>query len=167
MSGGLIFRWNACKGLSGRGRPPRHGQDTLVGYHTDRYMPINLVEGENSMKKIMGLALCLALVVPMSAFAVGAIAVDDEEGDKASDAGYYVVTGEDSESAAKKAAMKGCKDLGLKNCKIGVWFTKCGAYASSRENYGYGTGKTKLAATNSAIDNCGQKSCQLVAAECD
>lgn len=119
------------------------------------------------MKKILGFVLCLALVAPLSVFAVGAIAVDDEEGDKASDAGYYVTTGEASESAAKKAAMKGCKDLGLKNCKIGVWFTKCGAYASSTENYGYGTGKSKQAAIDSAIDNCGQKSCKIVAAECD
>jgi hypothetical protein len=119
------------------------------------------------MKKILGLVLGLALVAPMSVFAVGAIAVDDEQGDKASDAGYYIATGESSEAAAKKAAMKGCRDLGLKNCKIGVWFTKCGAYASSRENYGYGTGKTKQAATESAIDGCGQKSCKVVAAECD
>ena len=119
------------------------------------------------MKKIMGFMLCLALVAPLSAFAVGAIAVDDEEGDKASDAGYFIATGEASEGAAKKAAMKGCRDLGLKNCKIGVWFTKCGAYASSRENYGYGTGKTKQAATEAAIDGCGQKGCKVVAAECD
>ncbi len=31
------------------------------------------------MKKILGLLLCLALVAPLSVFAVGAIAVDDEE----------------------------------------------------------------------------------------
>ncbi len=119
------------------------------------------------MKKILAFALYLALVAPMSAFAVGAIAVDDEEGDKASDVGYYVATGEDSEGAAKKAAMKGCRELGMKNCKIGVWFTKCGAYAASKENYGYGTGKSKQAASDAAIDGCGQKSCKVVAAECD
>jgi len=119
------------------------------------------------MKKILGLVLCLALAAPLSVFAVGAIAVDDEAGDKASEAGYFVATGEDSESAAKQAAMKGCKGLGLKNCRIGVWFSKCGAYASSKENSGYGTGKTKQDAIDTAIDGCGQKSCKIVAAECD
>ena len=111
--------------------------------------------------------LCLALAAPLSAFAVGAIAVDDEEGDKASDAGYFIATGEDSEGSAKKAAMNGCKKLGLKNCRIGVWFTKCGAYASSREYSGYGTGKTKQAASEAAVEGCGQKGCKVVAAECE
>lgn len=119
------------------------------------------------MKKILGLLFCMMLAAPLSAFAVGAIAVDDEEGDKAADVGYYVATGEDSEGAAKKAALKGCKGLGMKNCRIGVWFTKCGAYATSKEYTGYGTGKTKQAASEAALDGCGNKSCKVVAAECD
>ncbi|MBS4098052.1 MAG: DUF4189 domain-containing protein [Sulfuricella sp.] len=119
------------------------------------------------MKKILGLALCLALIAPLSVFAVGAIAVDDDEGDKASDVGYYVVTGENSEAAAKKAALQGCKKSGNANCKIGVWFTKCGAYASSKNYSGYGTGKTKQIAIDNALDSCSDKSCKIVTAECD
>lgn len=119
------------------------------------------------MKKLLGMLLCLALAAPLSAFAVGAIAVDDEEGDKAADVGYYVATGEASEGAAKAAAMKGCKGLGLKNCRIGVWFTKCGAYATSKEYTGYGTGKTKQAAQTAALEGCGDKSCKVVVSECD
>jgi hypothetical protein len=118
------------------------------------------------MKKILGMLLCLALVAPLSVFAVGAIAVDDEAGDKAADVGYYVATGEDSEGAAKKAALAGCKGQGMKNCRIGVWFTKCGAYASGPEYTGYGTGKTKQAASSSALESCG-KGCKIVVAECD
>ena len=119
------------------------------------------------MKKILGMLLCLALVAPLSVFAVGAIAVDDDAGEKASEAGYYTVTGEDSEADAKKAAMQGCKKLGNENCRIGVWFTKCGAYASSKKYSGYGTGKSKQAAIDVALDRCGDNSCRIVTAECE
>jgi hypothetical protein len=118
------------------------------------------------MKKIMGMLLCLALAAPMSVFAIGAIAVDDMAGDKASDVGYYVSTGDKTKEAAKKSALKGCKELGLKDCRIGVWYAQCGAYATSLTNNAYGGGKTKEIATNAALKRCG-KGCEIVAAECE
>ena len=72
------------------------------------------------MKKFKMFCLSITLCLPASAFAVGAIAVDDVEGDAAADVGYFAVTGEDSQAVAKAAAMKGCRAEGMKNCKIGV-----------------------------------------------
>ncbi|MBS4098049.1 MAG: DUF4189 domain-containing protein [Sulfuricella sp.] len=118
------------------------------------------------MRKILGLLLCLTFAAPLSAFAVGAIAVDDMAGDKPGDVGYYVAAGEKTKEAVKKAALKGCKDLGLKNCRIGVWYSTCGAYATSIVANAYGIGKTKEAASNAALKSCG-KACEIVAAECE
>jgi hypothetical protein len=118
------------------------------------------------MKTLNVLCLVAALSISGSACAVGAIAVVDEEGDSASEVGYYIVFNEDSESAAKKAALKDCRADGNKNCKIGVWFTKCGAYATSETTYGYGTGKTKGAAQQNALDGCGS-GCKVVVADCE
>jgi hypothetical protein len=118
------------------------------------------------MKTLKVLCLAAALSVSSSAFAVGAIAVVDEEGDSAGDVGYYIVFNEDSEAAAKKAALKMCRADGNKDCRIGVWFTKCGAYASSKTNYGYGTGKTKAAAQKNALEGCGA-GCKVVVADCE
>lgn len=72
------------------------------------------------MKKLLAVLCSLSLLTPMSAFSVGAIAVDDVEGDRAADVGYYVVVGEDSKASAKNAALKGCRSEGMKNCRIGV-----------------------------------------------
>lgn len=118
------------------------------------------------MKKLLALLCSLTLLTPMSAFSVGAIAVDDVEGDRASDVGYYVVTGEDSEAAAKNAALRGCRNEGMKNCRIGVWFTRCGAYATSPSKTGWGTGSSKAQATENALEGCGA-GCKLVIAECE
>ncbi len=118
------------------------------------------------MKKILGLLLGLLLTAPLSVFAVGAIAVDDMAGDKAGDVGYYTASGEKTKEAAKKSALKGCKGLGLQNCRIGVWYSTCGAYASSLEANHYGVGKTKDAAEKAALKSCG-KGCEIVVAECE
>ncbi len=119
------------------------------------------------MNKKIRLAMLALLIAPSFSFAIGAIAVDDEEGDKASEVGYWYVTGEDSEAAAKKEAIKGCKKAGLKNCEIAGWFKNCGAYASSKKYSGFGYGKTKQAAIDMAIDKCADKSCKIVVAECE
>lgn len=118
------------------------------------------------MTKFKMLCLAAALSLSTSAFAVGAIAVVDEEGDSADDIGYYIVFNEASEAAAKKAALKDCRADGNKDCKIGVWFTKCGAYATSKTTYGYGTGKTKAAAQKDALDGCG-RGCKVAVADCE
>ena len=90
------------------------------------------------MKKFATLILTLGFLFQGSAFAIGAIAVDDSVGEN--DPGYGFVTGEDSEAAAKAGAMKQCKSSGNDNCKVVVWFKTCGAYASSKKYYGYGFG---------------------------
>ena len=106
------------------------------------------------------------LIAPSFSFAIGAIAVDDEEGLKADEVGYYYVTGEDSEAAAKKEALKGCKKEGNKNCKITGWFKNCGAYVVSKKYSGYGYGKTKQAAIDMAMEECGNNACKVVVAQC-
>lgn len=116
------------------------------------------------MKKITALLFALGLLAPVSAFAIGAIAVDDQAGD--SDPAYGFATGEDSKEAARKQALKYCKEHG-DNCKVVVWFETCGAYASSKKYYGYGYGATKAVATKKALEMCGQNSCQVVVAECE
>ena len=55
------------------------------------------------MRKLPALLCSLTLLTPMRALFVGAIAVDDVEGNRASEVGSYVVTGEASEAAAKNA----------------------------------------------------------------
>lgn len=112
------------------------------------------------------LALAL-LIAPSFSFGIGAIAVDDEEGDKAKEVGYWYVVGESSEAAAKKEAMAGCKKAGMKNCRIAGWFKKCGAYVSSPKYSGYGYGKTKEAAIDMALNECNDKSCRVVVSECE
>lgn len=116
------------------------------------------------MKKYAALLLSLGFLVHGSASAIGAIAVDDSVGER--DPAYGVSTGEDSESAAKKAALKLCRENG-DNCKVVAWFKTCGAYASSKKYYGYGYAATKAAATSKALEMCGQNSCKVVVAECE
>lgn len=117
------------------------------------------------MKKYAALLMItLGLFASGNAFAVGAIAVDDSVGEK--DPAWGVSTGEDSEAAAKKAALKLCKENG-DNCKVVAWFKTCGAYASSNKFYGYGYGATKKVATTKALEMCGNKNCKVVVAECE
>lgn len=115
------------------------------------------------MKKLFAMLFTLSLLIPASAFAIGAIAVDDSVGD--TDPGYGFVTGEDSESAAKSAALKQCKSSGNDNCKVVVWLKTCGAYASSKKFYGWGYGNTKAAAESMARDKC--STCKIVISECE
>ena len=71
-----------------------------------------------------------ALSLSCGAFAVGAIAVDDEVGE--TDPGYGFSTGHDDKESARKGAMAECKKAGNDNCKFKVWFETCGAYAASK-----------------------------------
>ncbi len=116
------------------------------------------------MKKFATVMLSLGFLFQGSAFAIGAIAVDDSVGE--TDPAYGFSTGYDTEAEAKKAAMKFCNENG-DNCKVVGWFKTCGAYASSKKYYGYGYGSTKSKATAAALDMCGQKSCNVVVAECE
>jgi len=114
---------------------------------------------------VVALSLSLTLAAPSSVFAFGAIAVDDEEGE--AEPGYGIATGESSESAAKSAALKECRNSGNKNCKVAVWFKKCGAYAASKKYSGTGFGDSKKAAESKALSECGDKSCKVVVSDCD
>lgn len=119
------------------------------------------------MKRLASmLAILLAsLAFSNAAFAYGAIAVDDEEGED--EPGYGFVTGEESADAAKRAALKECRASGNKNCRVVVWFKQCGAYAASKKYYGYGYGATKAVAVKNALEGCSSKSCKVVVAECE
>lgn len=113
---------------------------------------------------LLSLTLAASVAFTSNAFAIGAIAVDDSVGD--TEPGYGISVGEETEAAAKKAALKLCKQHN-DNCKIVGWFKTCGAYASSKKYYGYGFGATKAAATKAALEMCGQNSCTVVTTECE
>jgi hypothetical protein len=106
-----------------------------------------------------------SLILPLGAFAAGAIAVDDEEGE--SDPGYGVVTGMSSREEAGRAAMKECRKHGNKECKVAVRFDKCGAYAASKKYSGIGYGRSEDVARTMAMNECGNKSCKVIVAECE
>src|SRR5438132_11873470 len=101
--------------------------------HSRARGPQTLGPGRVPMKKIAALLAMLVLSFAFSnpAFAFGAIAVDDEEGE--TDPGYGFVTGEDTREAAERKAMKECRSQGNKNCKVIVWFKQCGAYAAAKK----------------------------------
>lgn len=117
------------------------------------------------MKKILRFALCMILTAPLSAFAIGAIATDDDVGD--SEPGYGIATGYDSKEEAKKAALKNCQEAGNDNCEVSVWFEGCGAYASSKKYSGSGWGKTQAIAEANALEKCGTDSCSIKVSDCD
>ena len=105
-------------------------------------------------------------VAPLGgAWAEGAIAVDDQAGSKPSDAGYGIGFG-DSKESAQAAALRRCQAAGNNNCTVAVWFSKCGAYASSAEKYGIGWGASEEIAKSNALDSCGNSGCRVVASEC-
>jgi hypothetical protein len=111
------------------------------------------------------LAAAMAAAPVGSAFATGAIAVDDQPGQKPSDAGYGIGFG-DSKESAQKAALAKCNTAGNTSCKVVVWFEKCGAYASSNAKYGIGWAATEDDAKSKALDQCGNGQCRLVASDC-
>lgn len=101
-----------------------------------------------------------------SAFAFGAIAVDDEEGRTASEVGYGYSTQHANREAAEQAALRQCQNAGNSNCKVAVWFAQCGAYAGSRERYGIGWGASDAIARQQALSACGA-GCRVVISACD
>lgn len=110
-------------------------------------------------------ALLTSLAISSPAFSYGAIAVDDQRGDR--EPGYGFSVGHHSEDGARRAALEACRESGNHRCKVAVWFKRCGAYASSSRYYGYGFGDTKTTAVRNALDSCGRKSCEVVVAKCE
>lgn len=117
------------------------------------------------MKSLTRLFVLASLILPLGAFAAGAIAVDDDEGD--TDPGYGVSTGAASRDQAGKDALAECKKQGNKSCKVVVRFDKCGAYASSKKNSGIGFGSSVGVAKTKALEDCGTSACKIIVAECE
>ena len=94
------------------------------------------------------------------------IAVDDDTATNAGDAGYGIGNG-DTKAAAESEAMKTCKGEGNSNCKVEISYKDmCGAYASSKNHSGNGTGATKAIASKAAMSSCGEGSCKIVVTDC-
>lgn len=117
------------------------------------------------MKSTRSLIAALLLTLPLSVFAIGAIAVDDEQGETAP--GYGVVTDMDTKAQATAGALKECRAAGNKNCKVAVWFETCGAYAGSSKYFGIGYGKTQKAAESAALNDCAKSACKVLVSECE
>ncbi|MBI2768063.1 MAG: DUF4189 domain-containing protein [Burkholderiales bacterium] len=117
------------------------------------------------MKTLPRLLVLASLILPLGAFAAGAIAVDDEEGEN--DPGYGIVTGSSSRDAAGAAALAECRKQGNKNCKVAVRFDTCGAYASSKKNSGIGFGGTIGLARAKALEDCGANACKIIVSDCE
>ncbi|MCW5649000.1 MAG: DUF4189 domain-containing protein [Ramlibacter sp.] len=117
------------------------------------------------MNNLSRLLVLTSLILPLGAFAAGAIAVDDDEGD--TDPGYGVSTGAATRDEAAQDALAECRKQGNKNCKVAVRFDKCGAYASSRKNSGIGYGASIDVARTKAMNDCGTSACKIIVAECE
>jgi hypothetical protein len=118
-----------------------------------------------SSKYVIFLSSALLLAQSGGAWAEGAIAVDDQPGQKPSDAGYGIGYG-DSKETAEKAALAKCKGEGNDLCKVVVLFEKCGAYASSNEKFGVGLSDSEDDAKAKAMSQCGNGHCRVVASDC-
>lgn len=98
------------------------------------------------------------------AMAAGAIAVDDEQGSKASDIGYGIGSGSTRDEAGREA-MAECKKSGNASCKVAVRYDHCGAYAASSEYSGIGWGDSESEAKANALEACG-KGCRIAVSDC-
>lgn len=98
-----------------------------------------------------------------SALATGAIAVNDALGTSAEEVGYGVGWGA-NQKEAEENAVKECKSAGNDQCKVAVWFEKCGAYVGDRVHVGAGFGDTKEAAEKVALEKC--PDCKVIVSEC-
>jgi hypothetical protein len=124
------------------------------------------------LRKTFGMALaallaassCIALT--QSAFAAGAIAVDDEEGLDADDIGYGWATGATRDEAGRNALAECRSQRNNRGCKVVVRFDTCGAYVVSHRHWGVGWGESKRSAEDRAYDQCGPD-CHVVISECD
>lgn len=104
------------------------------------------------------------LVIAGPAFGAGAIAVDHERGVAARDVGYGLGWGRNYEEA-RRDAMRECRNAGNRNCRVAVWFERCGAYAAARTQTGIGYGRSQGIAERMALRNC--PNCQIVVSVCE
>jgi hypothetical protein len=118
------------------------------------------------MKNAVRVAFAAAIILSTqvsSAFAFGAIAVNDAQGTSASEAGYGLGWGS-SRKEAERNAVRECKSAGNDDCTVAVWFEQCGAYAGDRVNYGIGYGATQKVAEDMAQESCPK--CQIIVSDC-
>ena len=120
---------------------------------------------------LSSIARSLAVVVALAAFSnhafaasYDAIAVDDDTDTRGGDAGYGVGEG-GFPREAEHEAVKNCREHNS-NCKIVLTYEQCGAYASSRQHAGTGTGSSERAARSNAMDACGNGGCRIVVSDC-
>jgi hypothetical protein len=93
------------------------------------------------------------------------IAVSDARGVAGGDAGYGVGQG-NSQAEANDGAMHECVSHHNANCKLVLTYGACGAYASSTNHAGTGTGSSAVEASKNALDACAHDSCKVVVADC-
>lgn len=118
------------------------------------------------MRRSIITALTISLLVATnvtSALAFGAIAVNDEQGMSAEEAGYGLGWGS-TQKEAEENAVKECKSAGNETCKVAVWFEQCGAYAGDRVNYGIGYGSSQKVAESMALESC--PNCKIIVSDC-
>jgi hypothetical protein len=130
----------------------------------DAFFGSNGISFKRCCMKCFALLLLFVLAICPNALAIGAIAVDDEAGNR--DAGYGLVVGYDSKEEAFKAALAECRQAGNKGCRTVSWFETCGSYATSRNYYGAGWGASRKAAEKMALEACGG-GCSIVVSECE
>jgi uncharacterized protein DUF4189 len=111
-------------------------------------------------------AIALASVSAGAAFAWGAIAVDDHDGEDPGEAGYALITDSPSRNAASIEALSSCQANGSSDCRLVLTFQKCGAYAASRNLYGAGTGNTVAEAEKRALASCNDPFCTVIVSDC-
>jgi hypothetical protein len=118
-----------------------------------------------TMKTLPRLLILASLILPLGAWAAGAIAVDDEEGE--TEPGYGIVVGSATRDSAAKEALAECRKSGNKSCKVVVRFDKCGAYAGSKKYFGIGYGRSEDVARTMAMNECGNAACKVIVADCE
>jgi hypothetical protein len=112
-------------------------------------------------------ATAITLAATGAAFSWGAIAVDDSYGDEPSGAGYGFATEASSRQEANAGAMEACRSEGNEACAVVLTFKACGAYASSRTNFGVGAGANLGTAEKRAMADCGGPDCIVVISDCE
>lgn len=104
-------------------------------------------------------------LIPATAQAIGSIAIDDRVGED--EPGYGISVGYATKEEAIKRALQECRKAGNTNCKMRVWFEGCGAYAASNQYFGVGWGRNQEIAEEKALQQCGNKHCEIKVSECD
>jgi hypothetical protein len=118
------------------------------------------------MRKAIIAALAVSFMATAgatSAFAFGAIAVYDEQGMSADEAGWGLGWGS-TRKEAEANAIRECKRVGNDECQVAVWFEQCGAYAGDRVNFGIGYGSSQQTAEKMALESC--PNCKIIVSEC-